>query len=214
MLFHLVKKDCLIIKKYLFLMMLIALGMPLFILWRMPEFLGFTAFLLTVIFVELMLTQSVSLMETKYPKASALLCAAPYPRSALVKAKYLFTVLIFAYCYTAYSIESWLLPRIKHLSPFSVITVLLIVTIIFSIFEPMQYRFGYEKTKYFYMIVIMAAPFLLPTVVKTISSANLDFRGFNLLPPFAQYLIPVICIVIIGFISLVVSIKIYSKKEL
>lgn len=214
MLLHLVKKDCLIIKKYLFLMMLVAFGMPLFILWRMPQFLGFTAFLLTVMFVELMLIQSVSLVEAKYPKASALLCAVPYPRSALVKARYLFTGFIFAYCYAIYGIESWLLPQINPLTPFGAIAGLLIVTILFGIFVPVQYRFGYEKTKYAFTLAIMATPFLLPTIVKAISSAHSKFSGFNALPPFVQYLMPAICILIIGFISLTISIKIYSKKDL
>mgnify|MGYP001096688152 CR=1 FL=1 len=38
MLIHLVKKDILIVKKYVLLILFIAIGIPLFILWRLPPF--------------------------------------------------------------------------------------------------------------------------------------------------------------------------------
>ena len=80
MLIQLVKKDFLIVKKYVLIMFAVCVIFPLFLIWRSPEYAGILGFVLITIFSIFMLLQYVSLKETQYPKASTLLCALPFPR--------------------------------------------------------------------------------------------------------------------------------------
>ena len=90
MLIQLVKKDFLIVKKYVLIMFAVCVIFPLFLIWRSPEYAGILGFVLITIFSIFMLLQYVSLKETQYPKASTLLCALPFPRKDIVLAKYIF----------------------------------------------------------------------------------------------------------------------------
>lgn len=98
MLFSLVKKDFLIVKKYVGIMLIVSFLIPPIMLWRTPEAAGAMGFTLTIIFSIFMLTQYVSLKEHQYPKAATLLCATPYPRRLIVLSKYLFCLVIYAVC--------------------------------------------------------------------------------------------------------------------
>ena len=212
MLFHLVKKDILLIKKYLLLLVILPFAIPLFMMIQPSQFLGLSTFLLSVIFSVFMLYQYVLMAEMKYPKAEALLCATPYSRSSLVKARYAFLLLIFAYCCVAYYVLALLFSKIKYLTPSSYLIAMLISVILFGVYTPIQYKLGFEKTKYFFMLVIMGSPFSLTLLIKV--NIKLDFTGLSAMPIFVQYLILVVAIIAILFISINVSIKIYSKKEL
>jgi len=212
MLLHLVKKDFLLVKKYLPLMMILPFVIPIFIMIQSSQFLGLSAFLLSVIYTVFMLYQYVLMAEMKYPKAETLLCATPYSRSILVKSRYAFLLLSFAYCGVAYSVLAFFSPKINFLTPSSYLITMLISVILFGVYTPVQYRLGFEKTKYFFMIVIMVSPFLLALLIK--SNVKLDFTGLSAIPIFVRYLIPIVAIIAILFISINISIKIYSKKEL
>ncbi|MBU3128939.1 ABC-2 transporter permease [Clostridium tagluense] len=218
MLLHLVKKDFLLVKKYLPLFVILPFAIPLLImiqashLTQVSQFLGLIAFVLSVIFAVFMLYQYVLMAEMKYPKAEALLCSTPYSRSTLVKARYVFLLLIFAYCCVAYNLLALLFAKIEYLTPFSYLIALLISVTLFGVYTPLQYKLGFEKTKYFFMILIMGSPFSLTLLIK--ANIKLDFTRFSAMPMFVQYLIPIVTIIAILFISMNVSIKIYSKKEL
>ncbi len=212
MLISLMKKDILLVKKYMLMMMIVAMAIPIFIMWRMPEFLGFSAFLVSTIFAEFMLYQYVSMAELKYPKADALLCATPYPRRTIVAARYTFLLLIFAYCILAYSVVALIFPQIEFLSLSSILTVLLISTTLFGVYTPIQYKLGYEKTKYFFSIVIVATPFLLPTLTKL--PISLELNELSSMHSSDWILITTAIIIVVLSVSVITSIKIYEKKEL
>lgn len=212
MLLHLVKKDILLVKKYLLFMLLVVIAFPLFIMARNPEFLGFNTFLISVIFTEFMLYQYVSIAEMKYPKATALLCGTPYSRSMLIKARYAFLLLIFTYCYVAYTVLALFVPKVEYLTLLSILTALLISTILFGVYTPIQYKLGYERTKYFFSIVIVATPFILPALSNV--DIRLDFIELSAMSLLTKCLILIVAVIAILCISLIVSIKIYSKKDL
>ena len=48
MLFHLIKKDVLIVKKYVLIMLAAAVLIPPFMLWRAPQYTGVLGFMLSV----------------------------------------------------------------------------------------------------------------------------------------------------------------------
>ncbi len=58
------------------------------------------------------LTQYVALKEDQYPKATALLCATPYPRKLIVLSKYCFCLIIYAVCCLIYGIDTLIFPKL------------------------------------------------------------------------------------------------------
>lgn len=212
MLFHLVKKDFLLIKKYLLLMILIPIAIPILMMIQSSQLLGLSSFVMSVIFTVFMLYQYVLMAEMKYPKAETLLCATPYSRSTLVKARYVFLLLPFAYCSVAYNVLALLFSKIEYLTPSTYLIAMLISVILFGIYTPIQYKLGFEKTKYFFVLVIMGAPSLMVLLIK--ANIKLNFTGLSAMTIFVQYLILIVAIIAIIYISMNVSIKIYSKKEL
>ena len=69
MLFALLKKDFLIVKKYVLIMLVVIALIPPVMRWRTPEFTGVFGFILSVIFGVFMLLQYVSLKEYQFPES-------------------------------------------------------------------------------------------------------------------------------------------------
>lgn len=159
--FHLVKKDILIIKKYVFPMMVIAIAIPLFLAWNTPEFAPFLGFVLSAAFTELLTCQYICGKEHQYSKASALLCTTPYPRNSLVASKYILFGFVYIYCCGVYWLESMFIPQLGTFNVELVLIVFVMTSIIYGIYMPVQYKFGYDKTKILFTVVFVATPFLL-----------------------------------------------------
>lgn len=211
MLFHLLKKDILISKKYVLLVLIIAFAIPIFILWRSPQFSEILGFALSVVFSEFMMCQNLSMKEKQYSKANALLCSSPYPRYGLVVSKYILFIGIFAYCIIVYAIDLIFFPEIGKINLSLILTVLLMNSIAYGVFLPVQYQMGYEKTKIFFMIIIMASPFVLPALIKY---GNFDFSLFDSLSPVLLNALLLVFSVLVLTISAIISVKIFNKKEL
>ncbi|MDQ0151278.1 ABC-2 transporter permease [Eubacterium multiforme] len=211
MIFNLVKKEFILVKKYLILMILLPFILPLFIFWRVPMLLGGITFFITSVFVEVLLIQSIFLVENKYPKATTLLCTTPIRRKNIVEAKYICFFMVFIFCYISYSILTLIIAEIPQLSILSIIISFLIISTIFNIYMPIQYKFGYENTKYFFMIVIFTISFGLPSII-TIIPENFSFN-INI-PIIIKYILPVILSVFISIFSIKISTKIFSQQEL
>ncbi|GAB6110139.1 ABC-2 transporter permease [Fusibacter bizertensis] len=212
MLFHLIKKDFLIVKKYVLLMMVVVILIPPFMLWRIPEFAGSVSFLLSEIFAIFMLLQYVSLKEFQYPKASTLLCATPYPRKALVQSKYGFCISIYAICCVIYWIETLVFPAFGRFSFGMGVIVFFVISVFLGIYLPIQFKLGYEKTKFFFAVIIMASPFLIPQLVKL--NYSLDFSSISVIPSEALYGIVALLSLIVLFLSMLISTKIYNQADL
>lgn len=150
MLIQLVKKDFLIVKKYVLIMFAVCVIFPLFLIWRSPEYAGILGFVLITIFSIFMLLQYVSLKETQYPKASTLLCALPFPRKDIVLAKYIFCITIYFACCLIFGIETLLFPQLRNIGFEIPVILFLIVSLFLGVYLPVQYKFGYEKTKLFF----------------------------------------------------------------
>ena len=110
MLFALLKKDFLIVKKYVLIMFVAAVLIPPIMRWRTPEFTGAFGFILSVIFSVFMLLQYVSIKGYQFPKVATLLCATPFPRKMMVISKYLFCMTIYVICCIIYGIETFVIP--------------------------------------------------------------------------------------------------------
>lgn len=211
MLLHLVKKDFLIVKKYVLIMMVAAIAIPPVMLWRAPEYGGVMGFILSVIFAVFMLLQYVSLKEYQCPKASALLCATPFPRRLLVLSKYVFCMLIYVTCCLIFGIETMVAPQLGTLRLDAVSLMFLLTAIVVGLYLPIQYKLGYEKTKFAFVVVIMASPVLTAALLKM---ENTNFDTFLTAPPVLVYGGMILAGVIFLIISAGLSIKFYNAVDL
>jgi len=215
LLLHLVKKDLILAKKYLLVMLIFAIVAPIFINSKLGLSNGsFISFLTTVLFVEYILFNMISLQEDKY-KGSALLCITPHTRNGVIKAKYVFILVIFIACFLLYNLAAAIGASygLTRLSIYSVGVALLIISVFFSILIPVQTKFGYEKTKYIFFIMIFLTPFTLPTIIEWYQNNNI----FNIDLPIPQSIkvwIPFVIAVLMASISMLISIRIFSKKNL
>lgn len=216
MLFHLVKKDLLLAKKYILLMLVFAVVGPIFIYTKLGFSNGsFVSFLITLLFIEYILFNTISLHEDKY-KGLALLCTTPHTRNGVIKAKYLLILVIFIVSFLLYNLATAIgaSTGLTRLDIHSSGTALFIISIFFGILIPVQTKFGYERTKYIFFIIIFLTPFTMPALIDWFQSSNFSFN-FNLpLPQAVKVWVPLVMSILIGFISMILSIRIFSKKNL
>ena len=195
-------------------MMLLAIAVPLFVAWRVPEIGGVISFIYTVVFTELIICQSVSAEESKYPKSAALLCSVPYQRSTFVKAKYVFFLLLFAYCYVVYTLMALVVPGIGAIDLSIVLSVLLVGVILYGVYLPLYFKYGAEKTKFFFMICIFTISFGSPILYQYFANANIDFSMLASIPTLTKNVVLALASIIVWGVSQWVSIRIFSKKDL
>lgn len=211
MIFNLIKKDILIVKKYVLIMFAAAVFIPPFMLWRAPEYTGIFGFILSTIFCVLMLLQYVLLKEYQFPKAATLLCAAPFSRKMMVLSKYIFCMAIYVACCVIYAIETILIPALGTVNIMIFFLMLFVISAFIGIYLPVQYKIGYEKTKFAFVVVIMASPFILPQLMK-MGNANLNF--FSEVSPLLVCGRALVLSLIILIVSVVLSMKFYSETDL
>ncbi|AKF96337.1 ABC-2 transporter permease [Brevibacillus laterosporus] len=218
MVLNLVKKDLILAKKYIIPMLIFAVIGPIYIYSKL-EFSGgsFISFLITVIFAEFILFNMVSMSEEKY-KGAVLLCTTPYTRNGIIKGKYLLVLLIFMSCFLLYNLAAVLGASIglELLTPLTFGIALLVVSIFFGIFIPIQIKLGYEKTRYISFFTIFLTPFVLPTILKWMQSSNLSwhFSLTEVIPDIIIDWLPLGIALFIGFLSMYISLNIYAQKNL
>ncbi|WP_461207635.1 ABC-2 transporter permease [Clostridium sp. DL1XJH146] len=215
MLFNLVKKDFILVKKYLLFLFIFAVVAPIFITTNINSSGGgFISFFITVLFLEYVIFNTVLRLEDKY-KGSSLLCTTPYTRDTLVKAKYLVVLVVFICTYIIYTITTFFTPiGMENIDTYTFGISLLIITICFGIWIPLQYKFGFEKTKYILAAIIFISPFLIPNIVSWLQSTNISVSIISLFSETIQISLIYMLTFLMGFSSIILSVHIYSKKDL
>ena len=212
MLFSLVKKDFLIVKKYAGIMLLASFLIPPVMLWRAPEATGAMGFTLAVIFSIFMLTQYVALKEYQYPKATTLLCALPYPRKMIVLSKYCFCLIIYGVCCLVFGIDTLLFPRLGAFDIRMAVIIFLIISLLLYFYFPALYRLGYERTKFVFVIIIMASPVLFGFLFKPENAIRFEF--LDTVSTTAIIVLGVMVSLAAFSISAAVSIRFFEKSDL
>ena len=211
MLFHLIKKDFLIVKKYVLIMLVSAVLIPPFMIWRTPEYTGILGFMLSVIFCVFMLVQYVTLKEYQFPKAATLLCATPFSRKMIVLSKYIFCIAIYVACCIIYAIETLVVPGLGTIDATLFLLMLLVTSVFIGIYLPVQYKLGYAKTKFVFAVVIMASPFILPQLMKM---ENVNLKFLSMYSPLIVYTSVFLFSLIFLIVSVILSMKFYSDTDL
>lgn len=213
--FNLLKKDFMIIKNFWPFLVIFSIVGPIFITYQIRGFdSSFISFIITIIFLEFILYGSVSRLEEK-DKGCILLTTMPYSRLDIVKSKYLFVGSIFIIAYVLYTLAVLISPiKMNFLSINSIVISFLVISICFGISIPIQYKYGTEETKYISSCLVFLSPFVLTDIVKWIQSKNIDLDIINRAPDLVKHFIIAILTLSILKISIKISIKIYSKKDL
>lgn len=211
----LVKRDFFLIKKYSIVLLLLEIAVPLLCVYKAQQIFEFgcAVFVLTYLFTAYMAIQSIAIAETKYPKVEATLCAAPYSRKQIVCGRYLFMGVIFFATVIIYGVLSVLLPDMQMISVMDALITLLIGAVVIGIMLPVQYKLGYEKMKYVYMIIIVTMPISIPFIGKLLSEHPIDLSGILKLSDFSRSGIAFVVSVLLIVASMSVSMKVYGRKE-
>lgn len=212
MILNLIRKDIMIVKGYFFVVIVVAVGMPLLIAWRQPWMGGLAGLLMSVLVASVSFNLAVSEKENKYPKATAFLCSTPYMKNKIVFAKYANYIMIWLVCCIASFIEMHFVPEIA-IDDFAqaAAMVFLIQSICMGIFLPIQYEFGYEKTKLMFFLLCLA-PFIV-TGTEYIE-IPINIRSFFDSIPVFLTLIFFAFGIFAWFVSFVISEKIFNMKDL
>lgn len=122
-----------------------------------------------------------------------------------VGSKYLIYFIVFVFCCAAYWIDTLFVPNLIKLNSDLVIPVLFAASILYSIYMPVQYRFGYDKSKLIFMFLLIAFPLF-------IAKANTTM----IMEVLSNITIPVMLISALAALALSVmaSVKIFNGKEL
>lgn len=215
MLINLVVKDIMLVKKYFSILLVFAAIAPIYLSTQLKlNDGGLIGFLLTVVFMEHILFGTISKFEDQY-KGATLLCATPYTRSAFVKAKYLFLLVVFLCASIIRMITSIIIPSgIENLSINALGITFLVVSMLFGILLPFQFKFGFDKTRMISFIVVFLTPFVAPTLIKEIQLSHLNFTLPLPFPSIIMAWMPCLISIVISIISMIISLKIYAKKDL
>ncbi len=210
MVFALLKKDVLIVKKYVLVMLLFAVLIPPFMRWRVPEFTGTLGFILSVIFSVFMLLQYVSIKEYQYPRAAVLLCAAPFSRRAMVLSKYVFCMAAYAMCCMIYGIETLVIPGLGRPDMRLFAVMFCAISAAVGVYLPVQYKFGFDRAKYIFAGLIIFSPMCVPLLMRTVSPRLSLFLAAPRLFYSGIALLGAVFLAVSAFLS----VKIYDKADL
>ena len=212
MLIPLIKKDLMIVKAYSLGVVAIAAGLPLLLAWRQPQMGGMISLLMAVLISSVAFNLAISEKENQYPKATALLSSTPYTKGKVVISKYALYIIIYLVCCVVYWGEMQLVPDLK-LENFAQATALvfLVQALGLGIFLPIQYKFGYEKTKFVCFLL-----FLSPVIIDITKRVSFPAQLVSLMQSNTIMVTAIwngfgICV---WFISFAISKKLFDKKDL
>ena len=219
MVVQLLKKDFLVAKRNVIVVAILIIAINVWSAFLQGDmFLKALPFFYSVTFCSLLLLNTSSQNELRYSKALAYLCALPFPRSAFVKAKYAILLMVFLFCMIVNMIANAIFNNSDFLPLPLVLLALAIVVIIFGIYLPVEFKYGYIKTKFLFMVIVLLLAFTPQVLAAVLGRYAEKFEGFFAsimqIPENTQCIILAVISAAIFFISLMISIKIFAKKDL
>lgn len=211
MLFALLKKDFLLVKKYVLFMVLFVVLIPPFMRWTASEFAGTFGAIISILISSTMMLHSLSLKEYQFPKAATLLCATPFSRKAIVLSKYIFCMAVYGACCIILVIVGLLIPQLGTADIKLFVLMFLAISVYTGVYLPIQYKLGYEKAKFAFAALYGSSPLILLQLMR-MEIFNLDF--LSTLSPYLVYGGAVLIGFAVFAISALLSIKIYDRADL
>ncbi len=153
MLFHLVKKNFMVIKIYLLPVLALDMVMPLFFVWEEKPEAGILGFVFICVFSEIPISMAIAAKDCQYPKAATLLSISPYSRDLLVVSMYVACALVFAVICVIFWMETWLFKVVGGFQVEIMMWMYAAFALVVSAFLPFLYKFGYEKFRAFQIVI-------------------------------------------------------------
>ena len=183
----LIKKDLLLIRRYVVLLIALNLSVP-FIMTMNTSFVGPMGFFIIVSATAYLVLIATGAKEMQYPRAASLLCAAPYSRGMMVLSKYVVIFLPYGFSCAAFWGMSFLKPQIGGMTPGMAVMGFLTLAVAVGIYMPLQFRLGYEKARYLimaaYLVLVCGAPMLSTAVSNSVKTGALQaFPDFSAVRP-------------------------------
>ena len=204
----LIKKDFMLLKKYVLFIIVILFVLPAALVAKSSEVnlvQSTLAFAFEVIYSEFLICRYLAMKEYQYPKAASFLCTLPYTRNMQVASKYLIYGIVFVFCCGAYWIDTLFVPNLAKLNSGLMIPGLFAASVLYSIYVPVQYQFGYDKSKLIVMFLLIVFPLLIANTNMAMAMELLSGITF-----------PVMLVSALAALALsvMVSVKIFNGKEL
>lgn len=202
------KKDFLLAKKYIPFVMMAVLALPAARASKLNGADGMQSaltFAFEAIYSEFLVCRYLAMKEFQYPKAASFLCTLPYARGMQVISKYLIYAMIFAFCCMAYWANTLFVPNLSKFGAELAVPALFMASVLYSVYMPVQYQFGYEKSKFVFLVLMTAVPLLIADTNTAVIVGSLPKLTYPAMLGLA--------LAALGA-SAVVSVKIFDGKEL
>jgi len=220
MIINLIKKDYFLIKKHLPILLIVAVFSPVIFMFKindskLHDTAGMIIFAIVGFVIVLVIANSISQLETTYKKGIAYLTATPYSRDLFVIEKYLFEYVVFGTYCCIYFLVSLVVPKYMMTLDYQIIgLVLMFISLFRNIIIPLEYKFGYENTRYILTLSIVGAPFISSFVMANFQFSLEDFNMLLSINPAIKFICIYGGVLICTLISIMVSVRIFRNKEL
>ena len=211
----LVKKDLFLDKTYLLVTILLSFGIPLFIAKSLKDVMDINgidviALMLSSFYCYFMMFSKIGLIEDKYKSVEYLLLT-PISRKMIVMAKYFLFVIIFIFSIVGYIIDSFIFIDIKTTDLATISIVFLIGCIFMGIYIPLELKVGYEKVKFYLMIIVIATPLCVGGIGKSVTE-DMVKRVNEIIGTLIPYFSIISILILLA--SYYVANRIYEKKDI
>lgn len=209
---HLFKKEFLLIKRNILWISAILAVLPIFITFsndlKSIEGIGLVY---VGVFITILCVQYLSLADYQFPKGETLLVTLPYSKKQMIFARYSFCLSLPLIITLLFALETALISDTKLLRLDALIILISIVSLFLAFYLPVQYRYGYEKTRFIFLVSI-----LVLTMGSNVALSHIDKAMIQKLAGLStmQFMFGLLGIsAILLCLSMIVSIKIYENKD-
>lgn len=208
------KKDLILARKGLIFELFFCLVIIPFLSYKMNmgELGGVIICFLIQMIVIITTSTAISTKEVSNPKALTYLCSLPYKRKVFVLEKYLLDIILIIACNVIFAIESLFFPVVNTVSIIPTFVLIWIVLLYRAIIIPLEFKFGFEKVKFYSVFAIFVIAFGVPALLNKVEIKSPEW--INSIPSPIQAVIMLVLIVLTVLISGKVSCNIFERKEL
>lgn len=156
-------KDFVVTKRYVLLLLPACAVMALFLGQSFGEVenRGSMVLMICSVYVPFCCLMDLTRKESEYHGAVALVGAAPFSRAAMVASTYLYAFIMYGLAWLIFAVEALFVPALRGVSPLAAAAVFFVLCVLVGILLPLNYRFGFDRTRLIYVGVILVTPFLV-----------------------------------------------------
>lgn len=210
---NLIKKDILVCKKYFaFSLLYVIIFSTIF------QEMGMVFFTVSAVAVNYLITNTSMAFDDKY-NSDIMINILPVSRKDIIRAKYLNSFVIIVFTFIIYHLLAFIAPLISifHVTlpiadTTTVLMSLLTICIFNSVEIPLYMKFGYQKTRYFGFFIFCGFFGLSSIIVDMNIREKLSNFMINS-NEYIKYLLIILVTILISYISYVISLNIYKRKD-